>query len=51
MTTRRVFLREDEDTDNKLNETVEIMIILYNQKNLSITEMSKIFNKISVMQL
>ena len=51
MTTRRVFLREGEDANNKLNETLEVMIILYDQKNLSITEMGKIFKKNSVMQL
>ena len=51
MTARRVFLRGGEDADNKLNETLEAMIILYDQRNISITEMGKIFKKISVMQL
>ena len=45
MTTRRIFLREEEDADNKLNETLEIMIICMIKKTLSITEMSKISQK------
>ena len=35
MTTRRVFLREDEDADNNLNETLD-HDYLYDQKNLDI---------------